>query len=67
MSVQSPTERRRRSDGERSRRAILDAAARQATVEGIDGLSIGGSIQRLRLEFDYVPTPEELTSAQRSR
>lgn len=35
-------ERRRRSDGERSRHAILDAAARLATVEGIDGLSIGG-------------------------
>ena len=42
MSVQSATKRRRRSDGERSRRAILDAAARLATVEGIDGLSIGG-------------------------
>ena len=33
--------RRTRSDGERSRRAILDAAARLATVEGLDGLSIG--------------------------
>jgi len=33
-------ERRRRSDGERSRRAILDAAARLATVEGIGGLSL---------------------------
>src|SRR5512134_233284 len=33
--------RRSRSDGERSRRAILDAAARLATVEGLDGLSIG--------------------------
>jgi AcrR family transcriptional regulator len=32
--------RRRRSDGERSRSAILDEAARLATVEGIDGLSI---------------------------
>jgi AcrR family transcriptional regulator len=39
---QAAGERRRRSDGERSRRAILDAAARLATVEGIDGLSIGG-------------------------
>ena len=35
------TERRTRSDGERSRRAILEAAARLATVEGIDGLTIG--------------------------
>jgi AcrR family transcriptional regulator len=32
--------RRRRSDGERSRSAILSEAARLATVEGIDGLSI---------------------------
>ena len=32
---------RRRSDGERSRSAILGAAARLATVEGIGGLSIG--------------------------
>jgi AcrR family transcriptional regulator len=32
--------RRRRSDGERSREAILREAARLATVEGIDGLSI---------------------------
>ena len=34
-------ERRRRSDGERSRTAILDEAARLATVEGLGGLSIG--------------------------
>lgn len=32
--------RRRRSDGERSRAAILDEAARLATVEGIEGISI---------------------------
>src|SRR5215218_5493711 len=32
--------RRRRSDGERTRTAILDEAARLATVEGIEGLSI---------------------------
>ena len=35
------TTRRTRADGERSRRAILDAAARLATVEGLNGLSIG--------------------------
>jgi AcrR family transcriptional regulator len=34
-------ERRRRSDGERSRAAILSEAAKLATVEGIGGLSIG--------------------------
>ncbi|HSI30766.1 MAG TPA: TetR/AcrR family transcriptional regulator [Miltoncostaeaceae bacterium] len=39
MSTQ--TARRRRSDGERSRRTILLTAARLATVEGLDGLTIG--------------------------
>lgn len=33
--------RRVRSDGERSREIILEAAAELATVEGLDGLSIG--------------------------
>ena len=37
-----PTTRRPRSDGIRSRRAILDASARLATIEGLNGLSIGG-------------------------
>jgi AcrR family transcriptional regulator len=41
MTTAPRTERRRRSDGERSRRKILDAAARLATLEGLDGLSIG--------------------------
>lgn len=35
------TTRRTRSDGERSRRTILMAATRLATVEGLEGLSIG--------------------------
>jgi AcrR family transcriptional regulator len=34
-------ERKPRSDGERSRRTILDAAAKLATIEGLEGLSIG--------------------------
>ncbi len=33
--------RRTRADGERTRRLILDTAVRLATVEGLDGLSIG--------------------------
>lgn len=33
--------RRVRADGERTRRLILDTAVRLATVEGLDGLSIG--------------------------
>src|SRR6478609_8298900 len=40
MSAEAHTERRRRSDGERSRKAILREAARLATVEGVDGLSL---------------------------
>src|SRR3954454_5386222 len=36
----SPPSRRRRSDGERSRAAILREAARLATVEGLHGLSL---------------------------
>src|SRR3954452_17507884 len=39
--LQPNASRRARSDGERSRRTILDAAARLATVEGLDRLSIG--------------------------
>ena len=41
MTTETTPPRRRRSDGERSRRAILLAAARLATVEGLDGLTIG--------------------------
>src|SRR5262249_61237754 len=33
--------RKRRSDGERSRKAILYEAAQLATVEGLSGISIG--------------------------
>jgi AcrR family transcriptional regulator len=39
MAAETET-RRRRSDGERSRRTILLTAAKLATVEGLDGLSI---------------------------
>src|SRR5215216_3859447 len=39
MTVEKPRPKRR-SDGERSRNAILREATRLATVEGIDGLSI---------------------------
>jgi AcrR family transcriptional regulator len=34
-------QRKPRADGQRSRRTILDAAAKLATVEGLEGLSIG--------------------------
>jgi AcrR family transcriptional regulator len=39
MATEPVRKRRTRSDGERSYRAILDAAARLATVEGLEGLS----------------------------
>src|SRR4051812_7044141 len=35
------TQRRRRADGERTRSSILRGAASLATVDGLDGLSIG--------------------------
>ena len=40
MDAEHRRDRRRRSDGERSRNAILRQAARLATVEGIGGISI---------------------------
>ena len=39
MTTEPARKRRTRSDGERSYRAILDAAARLATLEGLEGLS----------------------------
>src|SRR3954447_13626233 len=42
MSEKTQTaQRRTRSDGERSRATILSAAAKLATVDGLEGLSIG--------------------------
>jgi AcrR family transcriptional regulator len=40
VATEPARRRRTRSDGERSYRAILDAAARLATLEGLEGLSI---------------------------
>jgi AcrR family transcriptional regulator len=40
-SLRTPSPRRQRSDGARSREAILREATRLVTVDGIDGLSIG--------------------------
>jgi AcrR family transcriptional regulator len=41
MASQETRKRRTRADGERSYRTILDTAARLATTEGLEGLSIG--------------------------
>jgi AcrR family transcriptional regulator len=60
-------ERRRRSDGERSRAAILREAAKLATVEGIDGLSIGHLAEAVGMSksglFAHFKSKEELQLA----
>src|SRR5258705_7389906 len=38
--MSTPVVRKARTDGERSRGAILEEAARLATIEGLDGLSL---------------------------
>jgi AcrR family transcriptional regulator len=59
--------RRRRSDGERSRSAILAEAARLATVEGIEGLSIGRLAEAVGMSksglFAHFGSKEELQLA----
>jgi AcrR family transcriptional regulator len=59
--------RRRRSDGERSRNAILREAARLATVEGIGGLSISRLAEAVGMSksglFAHFGSKEELQLA----
>jgi AcrR family transcriptional regulator len=59
--------RRRRSDGERSRSAILHEAAKLATVEGLDGLSIGRLAEAVGMSksglFAHFGSKEELQLA----
>src|SRR5947209_11539480 len=59
--------RRRRSDGERSRNAILEEAARLATVEGIGGLSIARLAEAVGMSksglFAHFGSKEELQLA----
>jgi AcrR family transcriptional regulator len=63
----SPPSRRRRSDGERSREAILREAAKLATVEGIDGLSIARLAEAVGMSksglFAHFGSKEELQLA----
>ena len=60
-------ERRQRSDGERSRTAILDEAARLATVEGIAGLSLSRLAEAVGMSksglFAHFGSKEELQLA----
>ncbi len=59
--------RRQRSDGERSRAAILDEAARLATVEGISGLSLSRLAEAVGMSksglFAHFASKEELQLA----
>jgi AcrR family transcriptional regulator len=59
--------RRRRSDGERSRNAILREAAQLATIEGITGLSIGRLAEAVGMSksglFAHFGSKEELQLA----
>jgi AcrR family transcriptional regulator len=60
-------ERKRRSDGQQSHRAILDEAARLATVEGIEGLSLARLADAVGMSksglFAHFKSKEELQLA----
>ena len=60
-------ERRRRRDGERSHGAILDEAARLATIEGIEGLSLARLADAVGMSksglFAHFKSKEELQLA----
>ncbi len=62
-----PSVRKRRSDGERSRQAILYEAAQLATVEGLAGLSIGRLADAVGMSksglFSHFGSKEELQLA----
>jgi AcrR family transcriptional regulator len=59
--------RKQRADGARSRQTILDAAARLATVEGLEGLSIGRLAEHIGMSksglYAHFGSKEELQLA----
>ena len=59
--------KRRRSDGERSRQAILQTAAKMASIQGLEGLSLGALAARLGISksglFAHFGSKEELEIA----
>jgi AcrR family transcriptional regulator len=67
QETSKPVERRRRSDGERSHGAILEEAARLATVEGIEGLSLARLADAVGMSksglFAHFKSKEELQLA----
>ena len=66
-STAAPAQRRQRADGRRSRDAILDNAARLATVEGLEGLSIARLAERTGMSksglYAHFTSKEELQLA----
>jgi AcrR family transcriptional regulator len=67
VATDTRTTRRQRSDGARSRRAILQAAAQLATTEGLRGLSIGGLAEHIGMSksglYAHFGSKEELQLA----
>jgi AcrR family transcriptional regulator len=65
--VRTAERRAKRSDGVRSRRAILEEAARLATVEGLDGLSLARLAESVGMSksglFAHFGSKEELQLA----
>jgi AcrR family transcriptional regulator len=63
----SATAKRTRSDGEQTRAAILEAATRLATLEGLDGLSIGRLAEEIGMSksglYAHFGSKEELQLA----
>jgi AcrR family transcriptional regulator len=61
------TTKKRRADGEQTRAAILDAATQLATVEGLDGLSIGRLAEHIGMSksglYAHFGSKEELQLA----
>ena len=66
-SPPTPTLRKPRDDGLKSRRAILDAAARLATTRGLEELSIGELAQHIGMSksglYAHFKSKEELELA----
>ena len=67
MTTEPARKRRTRSDGERSYRAILDAAARLATLEGLEGLSFARVANEIGMSksglFSHFASKEDLQLA----
>jgi AcrR family transcriptional regulator len=67
QTTDPPVSRKVRADGLQSRRAILDAAARLATVRGLEGLSIGDLAEHIGMSksglYAHFKSKEELELA----